>query len=390
MLLSQGVYRRQFLDILFRCFSCGKLGASPSRRPGEPLAGRPILVPPGQYRLDSVLDVVRKPAMLVGRQALDGYLAETSAPARSLSTPTSAPLEISTGFLRDLVARAVHLLGERYDRLRASDARGQSSPTPPARRNRLIELISYAEEAAHALEMQTPDKTVALDANKLSELYAIVDQFERWRNHPAWPQLVVGLANETEVQHSFILLVIASYLRDAGNGVGLVFEEASGRIPDLWIEPSLVERLDIEVKTPVAPRGPRKLALSPGKAEDVITRQVKKAASARSGQLDPNFSGILAIGAFHLTPSELEELISAAQRVLEGQQSRKPHLAGIIVSAFGYTLDTLGDVQGAPRIQFAPSLRTRVVRHPGYRGDLAIEEGRSPWQTVSLPESNDR
>jgi hypothetical protein len=381
-LLAQAVYPGQFLDVLLQCFSCSAVGASPRRESGEPLAGRPVLLPPGQYRLDSVLDLVGKPVMLVGRQALDGYLAETS--AASLPSSSPAPLEIGAAFLRDLIARAINLLGDRYTRLRASDERGQSSPTPPLRRHRLIELICYAEEVASALERRQFDEPVELDGNKLSELYTIISLFERWRNHPAWSQLVASLANDAEVQHSLTLLAVASYLRDSGNGVGLVFEGTSGRISDLWIVPSLVERIDIEVKAPVVLRGPRRSALSPEEAEDVLTRQVNKAASARRGQLDPDSSGLLVIGTFHLAPEEVEELSSTAGRILEGQRSRKPHLAGVVISAFSYTIGTVANAEGLSRIEFASSLQTLVVRHPGYQGNLSIEEGLPPWRTTSL------
>ncbi len=63
---------------------------------------------------------------------------------------------------------------------------------------------------------------------------------------------------------------------------------------------NLAERLNIEVKTPIALRGPRALHLSQTEAEGVITRQVDRAASSGRGQLDTGYSGLLAMGAFHL------------------------------------------------------------------------------------------
>jgi hypothetical protein len=95
-------------------------------------------------------------------------------------------------------------------------------------------------------------------------------------------------------------------LRDAGNGVGIVFEQGSGRIPDIWLEPSLIE-----------------------------------------------------------------------------QEARKPHLAAVLVSGLGYTVEPSGQGQSPERIEITPSLHNRLVRHPGYRGDLNIHEGQPPWQSVS-------
>jgi hypothetical protein len=120
-----------------------------------------------------------------------------------------------------------------------------------------MELISYAEETARVLETRTPGATVSLDGDKISELHGTVEMFNRWRNHPAWPQLVHTLAAETEGPHSLILLTAASYLSDSGNGVGIIFKKAVGRIPDLWIEPDLAQRVNIEIKTPQVLRGVR-------------------------------------------------------------------------------------------------------------------------------------
>ena len=374
-LLAQAVYPSQFLDVLFECFSCGELCASLRRQPGQPLTSRLFPLPPGKYRLDKTLNVTGKAPMVIGRQALDGYIAETSVGSASSVAETFVPREINASFLRELVRKAANLLGDRYERLRASDQRGQSSPTPPVRRHRLIELICYAEEASRALDIPArPGEQRKLDADKFNELNGLVIMFELWKNHPAWPKLVSGLASETECQHSFIILAVAWYLLDAGNGVGLMFKDALGRIPDLWIEPNLVERVYIEVKTPIALRGRRPSPLSVKEAEDIISRSVKKAASRRRGQLDPEYSGLLAFGTFHLTSDEVATLISAANHILERQQSRKSHLAGIIVSSFSYTTNTTTDALGIPRIEFTPTLQTRVVRHPGYEGDITIKE----------------
>jgi hypothetical protein len=80
---------------------------------------------------------------------------------------------------------------------------------------------------------------------------ATVALFDRWRNHPAWPELVRSLVTPAEAQHAVMLLVTVSYLVDAGNGVGIVTQDSSGRrIADLWVDPSLAERLHLEVKPP--------------------------------------------------------------------------------------------------------------------------------------------
>lgn len=76
-LLLEGMHERQVLNLLVRCYACKSTVATPQREAGEPLAGRPVLLPPGRYRLMGQVRVVDKPVMLVGIQALNGYLQET-------------------------------------------------------------------------------------------------------------------------------------------------------------------------------------------------------------------------------------------------------------------------------------------------------------------------
>jgi hypothetical protein len=79
--LAEAAYEAQFLDVLFRRPRCGEVAASPHRHAGQPLAGRPVLTPAGPYLLGSPVEPADKPAMMVGKQALDGYPAETGRPS---------------------------------------------------------------------------------------------------------------------------------------------------------------------------------------------------------------------------------------------------------------------------------------------------------------------
>jgi hypothetical protein len=376
--LASATYPGQFLDLLFRCYECGQLGASPRRQSGQPLAGRPVLIPPGRYRLESTVQTAGRPVMFVGQQAIDGYVFETG-----LLRPTvpSSP-ELTAQLLKDLAKGATDLLGERYEGLRASDERGKASPTPPPRRHRLIEIIDYAHEAAGALENHKPDEVLELDGFMIFELHGLMGLFDRWKNHPACKLLAASLKDANDVHHSHILLAVASYLCDLGNGVGLVFEEQPGqRVADLWVEPSLIERLDVEIKTPLEFRGPLASPLTDDGAYKIVERVVKKAASTKSGQLNADFSGIVVFGTFHLSEADTQTIVSACERLLNNQRDRKHHLAAIAVTSFRLSATTVLDSSGAPREAVGPSIETNIVRHPGYTGSLTLEENRPPWQT---------
>ena len=192
--------------------------------------------------------------------------------------------------------------------------------------------------------------------------------------------LVDTLAIETEGLHTVMLLAVASYLVDAGNGVGIVIDHGGGRVADLWVEPVLTERLDVEIKTPQALRGPRATHLEDDEAEQLIYRRLMRAASTKSGQLSPDYSGVLAIGGYHLQEGSLSVLEAAAERVLTRQKDRKGHLAALVIFEVSYRFINLED--GA-LLSFTPTLESRLIRHPGYEGALEFRRDEVPWRVFS-------
>jgi hypothetical protein len=373
-IIAEAVYPGQILNLLFRCYSCGKLSSSASRVPGQPIAGRPVRLDHGVFFVKTV-DVSNKPMPVVGYEAWNSYINETEAQPTPFSAATGDRIELNGPLLREYASRAIQLLGSDYPHLLASSKKSAASRTPKKSQPRLVELISYAEEAATMLERQKPGETISLDGNKLNELRGTIEIFDRWRNHPAWPSLAKGLTTETEGPHSLMLLTAASYLSDNGNGVGIVFGKTTGRVPDLWIEPDLTQKVDIEIKTPRTFRNvwPRRLA--PDEIETVITKQLDKSASTRRGQFRKN-SGILAIGAFHLSTGDLGQMVSVTRKVLERQarENRKPNLVGVLLSEFGYRMIAVSN-GNLTSPAFVTSLTSRFVSHPGYKGSVRIEEG---------------
>jgi hypothetical protein len=104
--------------------------------------------------------------------------------------------------------------------------------------------------------------------------------------------------------------------------------------------------------------------------------------------LKPDGSGILALGAYHLGDGGIDVLKAAAENVLRRQTGRKEHLAGIVLAELSYQTEPVVDASGyIISTSFAPTLENRLVRHPGYRGDLELHEGEPPWRQFS-PQSS--
>jgi len=329
---------------------------------------------PGRFRFESSVPLT-VPALVIGKSAPIGYVTETG---RAQSEPGFEPTPAS---IREAVRFVVELLGEEYERLLAIDERGQQSRTPPPRRHRLIEILRYGEEVAAQFEGPGPFQPISLDGDALAELSATVALLRRWRNHPAFPSLASTLADPIEGQHTVMLLAVASYLVDYGNnGVGIVTEATGERIPDLYVKANLFDRLDVEIKTPLALRGPRRARLELPEAINVVKRQVKEAASSRSGQLDPRGSGILALGGYHL--GGLQVLEHAAQEVLRSQTG-KEHLAAIVLAEVSYHRFDYVDERGDFITSWlSPQVEVRIANHPRYHRGLTIAESEPPWRTA--------
>jgi hypothetical protein len=157
--------------------------------------------------------------------------------------------------------------------------------------------------------------------------------------------------------------------------VGVVDESgALGRRPDIWVRPTLIERLDLEIKTPLRLRAP---VTPPSEEEaiEIVLRSMRKAA----GQLSPDHSGIVAIGAFHLEEEGLNVLARATQRVLTQQRQMRRHVAAVLLFTVGHRLTREVNAAGAVvRTLFVPIMEHRLVYHPGYSGTLRVSETR-PW-----------
>jgi hypothetical protein len=236
------------------------------------------------------------------------------------------------------------------------------------------------------LAKEAPGEPLTLDGDALSELVTTVSLLARWRHHPLWSSLRDSLVSPDEVPHTVMTLGIASMLVDAGNGVGLVDHVgAQQRVPDLWLVPRIIERLEIEVKTPVALQSPGQEGLK----ADVIERVsalIDAAAGTKRGQLNPEHSGIVAIGSYHLGQTGLDQLETAVRKVLDRQAraKRKGHLIAVVAFEATYQLTTMVDESGVViSTGFSPAMHHRLVIHPAYAGTLSIDQ--SPWQMWPSP-----
>jgi len=376
-LLAENVVEDEILDLAFKCRACGGLSASPRLQPGEPLPQPIVALEPGQYRLTQRVD--GKPRVtLAGTNAVRRRAKETGANPDKSGKDVQLRVD-GASELRGLIGRAKDVLGPVFETLAARDGRGKAaSRTPPKMRHRIMELIDEIETSARSFESGDP----SINATALVELQLVLDLFARWHEDPGTAKILDDLENPAAYAHAIVTLAAASFLTDAGNGVGFGKEGAHGeRIPDLWVATGGAERVAIEVKAPLDLQN-RTKPLTENGAKEIVVQCLRKAHTGPKGQLNEKRPGILLLGGFNLSRRDLELLERAATREAKRKQTNRRHIMGIAVLSVGVLMGNVHESRGVIRSTDSSRLvgvvTVRLSMNPNYTGTIKLSEEVSP------------
>jgi SEC-C motif len=367
-LIAEGVIEDQLFDFRVVCAACGALVQFPQLPAGRPLPWqKTVMLNYGRYRLSETVDI-REDVVVAGEDAVQRRLREVG----GIGASESASRTLDEQLLRGMASDAQDLLDESFEKLASSHARGKQSQTPPVNPHRLLALIDAAETAADSFAAGDPE----IDPVAIAELDTALTAFDRWRRDPSWASIVASVTNPTEFLHAVVMLVAASYLTDARNGVELVRATGGKRLPDLriYIDPRTV--VSTEVKTPGALIRPEKL-LSLDQAREIVRNQVSSAGTSAGGQLDPAHPGLLIIGGFGLRDPDLDVLRNAAREELQRTARRRAHVLGIAVVSIGTRLDV--DSKGfGPTYSLSGTARTEIILNQAFKGTIAVDTSDQP------------
>jgi hypothetical protein len=167
-----------------------------------------------------------------------------------------------------------------------------------------------------------------------------------------------------------MVIAAASALIDDGNNVGLQGSVSNAAIPDLWLQPTLLDRVDVEVKTPRIFRGPLPRPMDYKSAVGVIRERIKSATKTRNkasgpeAQIGLNNTGAVIVSGFHLGEANFRVFELAAEAAMtDGAASDRIVGAGIMEITFASTST------GGAR----PVLNRRFVVNPRYSGDARVD-----------------
>jgi hypothetical protein len=370
-IIAERVTPGQFVEFGVVCAHCETLVSFPDLPAGRPLPRRKTVPLPNRLHRWNTTINSGDDVFVAGEDALRRHFREVGL-SENGQPPGAPQTPLDEALLRQMVADARTLLGDRYQRRAERHARGKASATPPTDPHRLLELIDAANTAADSFAANTP----MIDAVSTAELHTALWSFERWRNIPCWQSIVASLSNPSDYLHSVVLLVAASYLTDVGNGVELVDAPGDERMADMRVHPTAKEIVNTEVKTPrslIRPDAP----LTLDRARKVVQKQMSSASTSEGGQLDPGHPGLLILGGFGLREEDFDVLQLAATDELRRRRGTGGHVMGIALVSVGAEVENRPAVAGGGG-SLSGTARIEIVLNEGYDGAIAIDTSGPP------------
>lgn len=372
--LARCIVPDQVWNISIQCSICGGLVDLPSLPPGAALPGAAVVLHEKRYVINGTVELKRQ--ALIGQGALDQRIAEIGERGSTFRRRHGGRRNVEEGALDEILNHVVELGEPFLPKLELSDRLGQASPTPPKRRHGMARAVALLREGISSLNSSLP----MLDPRAVTELDALRTFSTRWRGHPEFESLRQAL--ESEYEHTVVLLAAATLLEDHGNGVVL---QATGqrRTPDLRLVLAPGREASVEVKAPHLLSW-REEPVTSDLAVRVITKALKKAGTGRKGQLSRDKDGLLVVGGFHLNRSDLDRLERAAERLLKNAKraGTRRSLLGISIVNLGSTVERSFSATGEPAWKIGSEFAMRIVRHPGFKGDLVLQI-QSPTRTTN-------
>jgi len=348
-ILVEGYDPRGLIAIDIECFKCKAITRTHPWPSAEPLPTTLItLGNSGRFLIKGTVDLKDRAAM-----SCDQEIARVR--AGTLPTPQiRLQWELSPDSLMALETELDLLTGGAFQKMVASAKRAQDfgNKTFIQEKSPPVWAITQLHNALSKgqINLDGPDGIA------IAYLQTLRDSLHQWQHHQLFNVIARTFCHE--FHHAITAFMVASYLSDHGNHIGITDTSAQqGKSPDLFFNVARNETLSIEVKCPQSFFLP---AERPRKEE--MAWKIERVIKDAGDQITGSAGGVVVIGSGHPVvgfDSELEGCI----REIVGSGCVSKRVAAVVGVAF-YGVGIEGRDANGPRI--TSGARICVVRNPRY------------------------
>jgi hypothetical protein len=213
-----------------------------------------------------------------------------------------------------------------------------------------------------------------------TEIAGVLDELDKWRADPVWPEYQRGLNEGREYIHTATTLCFANALRTRHPATELVPSGGSAQTksrketPDLRMVVRAADSLAVEVKTPTNV-GSRSHAMTVSEAATAVLKALKEALRQLAGG-----PGMLVVGGFNIDAGTFTALGDAAGNIVERDGSES-NLMAIVVANF---MVAVGDPElGLATSEIGFGQKTRMRSSRFYVGPIEfVGEWNGKWELV--------
>ncbi len=355
--LIENYIEADFVSVEIKCFRCGTFTTTPAIEPGEIFSLRLLnMGHEGAFRINGTIDTW--PGIFITcDQALRSAVDMTSPRSEGITW------ELSVEGLNSLVDRYNTITGDRFsiqDKIVSKTGDREALKFP------------FAWSVRH-LRSCLEERVINIDDPKthysFTWIRVFVDIVGRWQHHPRFQTIAKDLGKPDSFLHTAAQFIVASYLAEHGNWIGLALEDLHGEAnPDLYIRADRDTRIYLEVKSPKALHrfGP------PVPGELVLEAPVKACIEGSVKQINKHRRGALVMFSSLQDRRAPAELVRCVTNWLNRSGRNRKSLAAVVtVSAVENRLARNGTTIEQPlTFQITP------VLNPHFEGKNPIITGR--------------
>ena len=360
-LLIENYIPEDYVGVGIQCFSCGHLSTTPFDLKGEVFSARVVtLGDVGAYRLEST--VTTWPDVTITSDA--AYEAALSA----MRPGNALPFELSPDGLDAAIALYESVAPGAFalqDRVLARTKESDPLKFPFAWAIRYLRrCFTIGKLNIDRVESRTAFLWLRL----------FLDAVGSWQHHPRFTSVAKDLAKPDSFLHTVGQLLIAKFLFEHGNPIGLSLEDKWGQPnPDLYIRAAPVGRTYLEVKAPRKLQSVDQIPRDLGFAEGAV----KQAIDRSKGQINKSRKGALVIVSTLYDDKSPDLLRGITENWLRAHGRNRTSLACVtIAAAVDTAIYRIGDGIDQPiGLSFSP------VLNPHFSGEnpIAVDPGRKSW-----------